>query len=287
MMKKAAVFLLGFLFLVSSLSSAQDYSQLDGKPYDPQKEPHIDMFMRSWKQSMPRHIFGSLIERDIFIESDGDPMRPKVKGAVLTSVKRLSHGTLNAHTTTAPSKLDGEQIVFYIYKGKGTITTGKKTADLYEGIGVLMPPGLEFTMTNTGDDPLTMYLIGEPVPQGFSTNKEMVVRDENVLTPASSNVHWTHIYKLLFGKEHGLATLAGMGPVWFDPMTMGQPHSHGEGVEEIWFALKGDIVILLGKQIRNLPPGTAYKIPPNGLTPHATINTTDEPLKLFWLMRVP
>lgn len=287
MTKKAAILLLGVLFLVSSLSSAQDYSQLDGKPYDPKTEPNIDMFIRSWKESMPRHIYGSLIEREILTENDGDPMRPKARGAVLTSVKRFSHGTLNAHTSTTPATIEGEQTVFYINKGKGTIIANGKTAELYEGIGVLMPPGVEFTMKNTGDDPLTMYIIVEPVPDGFKTKKEMVVRDENVIAPASSNVHWTHIYKLLFGKEHGLATLAGMGPVWFDPMTMGQPHSHGEGVEEIWFALKGDIVILLGKQIRNLPPGTAYKIPPNGLTPHATINTTDEPLKLFWLMRVP
>ena len=142
MTKKAAVLLLGFLFLVSALSSAQDYSQLDGKPYDPKTEPNIDMFIRSWKESMPRHIYGSLIEREILLENDGDPMRPKARGAVLTSVKRFSHGTLNANTSTTPATIEGEQTVFYINKGKGTIIANGKTAELYEGIGVLMPPGV-------------------------------------------------------------------------------------------------------------------------------------------------
>ena len=32
------------------------------------------MFMASGKESMPRHIFGSLIERDIFTMSGGDPV---------------------------------------------------------------------------------------------------------------------------------------------------------------------------------------------------------------------
>ena len=201
MTKKAAVLFMGFLFLVSSLSSAQDYSQLDGKPYDPKTEPNIDMFIRNWKESMPRHIYGSLIEREILTKNDGDPMRPKARGAVLTSVKRFSHGTLNANTSTTPATIEGEQIVFYINKGKGSIIANGKTAELYEGIGVLMPPGVEFTMKNTGDDPLTMYIIVELVPDGFKTKKEMVVRDENVIAPASSNVHWTHIYKLLFWKR--------------------------------------------------------------------------------------
>ncbi|GAI28489.1 unnamed protein product, partial [marine sediment metagenome] len=42
--------------------------------------------------------------------------------------------------------------------------------------------------------------------------------------------------------------------------------------------------ILLGKEIRKLPPGAAYKIPPNGKTPHSTINDTDKIIKLFWFM---
>jgi len=265
-------------------AQAPDYSQLDPKPYDPAVDPDPDMFISSWKESLPRHIYGSLIERDIFTRCDGDPLRPKTRGAVLTNLKRFTHGMLPAHAKTVPSTLHDEQSIFYFYSGKGVMKAGGKTAALYDGIALLMPPAIEFVMENTGDEPLLMYIMTEYIPDGFRPKKEMVVKDENVIPFTSSNVHWSHCYKGLMRKEDGLATLRGLGPVWFNPMTMGQPHSHGEGVEEIWFSLRGDITILLGKQIRKFPPGTAYKIPPNGRTPHSTINDTDEVVKVFWFM---
>ena len=180
-----------------------------------------------------------------------------------------------------------EQAIFYIDSGTGTITSGGKTAELYEGIGILMPPGVEYSMTSTGNVSLTMYIIVEPIPEGFTPNKEMRVSDENVNPIHTTTGHWCHISTRLFKREDGLATMAGMGPVLFTPMSMGQPHSHGEGVEEIWFALRGDINVLLGKQLRKLPVGSAYKIPQDGITPHSNINVSGEPIKLFWFMKVP
>ncbi len=286
-MKKIAIFCL-FIVCVSPgfLAAAEpDYANLDPKPYDPAVEPHADMFMRNWRESMPRQSFGSLVERDLLLPSDGDPMKPKAPGAVLTVLKGLSHGMLDVGASTVPSKLEGEQEIFYIVSGKGVITSRGKTAELFNGIGVLMPPGVEFTMTNTGDVPLNMYILTESIPDGFKPKKAMVIKNENVQPFTSSSVHWSHIYRGLFGREDGLATITGCGPVWYDPMTMGQPHSHHAGVEEIWFALKGDIHLLLGKQFRELPVGTAYKIPPNGTTPHSNINASNEPIKMFWLMK--
>jgi len=285
-MKKAAILCCVVTLLVSSWALAQppDYGQLDPKPYDPATEPDPDLFMSSWKESMPRHTFGSLIERDILTRCGGDPLKPKTRGAVLTNLKRFTHGTLAANAKTTPSKLENEQNIFYIYTGKGVVKSGGKTADLYDGIAVLVPPNVEFSFENTGGEPLLMYILTENIPDGFTPKKTIVVKDENVLPFSSSNVHWSHCYKGIMGKNDGLSTLRGLGPVWFNPMTMGQPHSHAEGVEEIWFSLKGDITILLGKQIRKFPPGMAYKIPPNGKTPHSTINVSDEIVKVFWFM---
>ena len=273
-MRKITALCFVLVFLASSFVFAQapDYSMLDPKPYDPETEPNIDHFFSSWKESMPRHTHGSLVERDIFTRCEGDPLKPKTRGAVLTNLKRFSHGTLETGTTTTPTTLKDEQEIFYIYSGKGIVKSGGKTADLYSGIAVLLPPDVEFTIKSTGDEPLKMYILTEYIPDGFKPKKEMVVKDENVIPFSSSNVHWSHCYKGIMRKEDGLSTLRGLGPVWFLPMTMGQPHSHGDGVEEIWFSLDGDITILLGKQIRKFPPGMAYKIPPNGKTPHSTIN---------------
>jgi len=267
------------------MAQTPDYGMLDGNPYDPEKEPNPDLFISNWKESLPRHSHGALVERDIFTPCRGDPLHPVRRGAVLTAIKRFSHASLETHASTSPTTLYGEQEIFYIDSGKGTVKAGRKTAELHEGVGILMPPDIEFTMTNTGDEPLTMYIIVEPVPEGFEPNKEMLVQDENILPYRGSSGHWTHIDKPFFRQEDGLAVLVGMNPVMYDPMTMGQPHSHGEGVEEIWFALEGDITLLLGKQLRKLPVGSAYKIPPNGKTPHSNINVTDKPIKLFWFMR--
>ena len=33
-------------------------------------------------------------------------------------------------------------------------------------------------MKNSGDEPLTMYLVNEPTPDGFRPNKEILIRDE-------------------------------------------------------------------------------------------------------------
>ncbi len=262
-----------------------EYSALEVRPFDVTKDPEIDHFIAGWRESMPVATHGSLVERAIFTQSTGDVMRPATRGAVLTELKRFSHASLAPRASTAPVTLEGEQEIFYIDGGAGTITAGKKTAELRDGVGVLMPPGVTFTMTCTSDVPLTMYVMVEAVPEGFKPRRDMLVHDERVIPFHTTSGHWTHMSKRLFTPEDGLATLVGMGPVWFAPMTMGQPHSHSPGVEEIWFSLSEGVRILLGKEMRELPPGWAYKIPPNSATPHSTINATDTTIKTFWLMK--
>lgn len=281
------LFLLSGIPLPTAQTPAPDYSQLDPKPFDPKTDPNIDMFISSWREGVPHQTYGGLIERDIFTHCEGDPVRPTTRGAVLEYLNRFTYALLQEHTSTTPSTLKGEQVVFYVDSGKGAIRTKGKTADLHEGVGVLIPEGLEFTLSNTGDTPLALYVIAEPVQAGFTPAKEMVVRDENTIPVSTTQSHWSHILRVLFYRNDPLATLIGMCPVWFAPMTMGQPHSHGPGNEEIWFVVRGEITVLLGKQLRAFSPGMAYKIPPNGTTPHSNINTGNSMVKMFWLMRTP
>ena len=176
--KNSAISLI-LILVVSTVSFAQN---LDGRSYTPGKDPNIDMYIGTWKESMPKHTHGSLVERDILTK--GDPMNPHSKGAVLKYINRFTYATLDSRASTIPVALKGEQEIFYILSGKGTIKAGGKTADMYEGICILMPANLEFTMTNTGDVPITMYLINEPIPAGFRPNKDMLIKDENA-TPHS------------------------------------------------------------------------------------------------------
>ena len=73
--------------------------------------------------------------------------------------------------------------------------------------------------------------------------------------------------------------------VSLDPMTIAHPHSHAPGCEEVWTMATGTSIAWIGKQIREQTVGTGYMIPPDGLTPHANINTTDTPIKIFYFAR--
>ncbi|MFC1650253.1 cupin domain-containing protein [Candidatus Latescibacterota bacterium] len=280
MSRRTSVITAVMIFILCSATYAQ---QLDGEPYTPGKDANIDMYIGNWKESMPAHTHGSLIERDIL--TAGDPSNPKTRGAVLEYVNRFTHATLEAHASTTPTTLDGEQEIFFIISGSGSITAGGKTSGLYSGITVLMPAGLEFTMKNTGNESMSMYLISEPYPEDFRLNTEMLVVDENTVPVGTSNAHWVGIVRGLLTTEDGLGTLESILTCSFSPMTFFHPHSHVDGTEEVWTAIDEEIYVLLGKQIRLQTPGTAYNIPPDGKTPHANFNVSDKTIKMFYFAR--
>ena len=278
------IILLVFLLIpLKTYSQENPFSQLDPKPYEPNKESDIDMYISDWRDSMPRHTHGNLIERDFLTK--GDPLNPKSKGAVMTYFNRYCYATLESFNKTQPVTLKNEQEFFYFLSGTGKISAGGKTYDLYKGIAVLVPMNIEFTITNSSDEPMTMVLINEPTTENFKPKKEILVKDINVTPITSSNAHWTMCFKDIFSKNDGTSAISCILLVTFPPMTMGHPHSHGNGFHEIWTCLEGDTSFLLGKQLRKQPPGTCYMIPPNGITPHANINLSDKPVVMFHFRR--
>lgn len=247
----------------------------------------IDMFIGDWHDSVPRLEFGSLEVRDILTRCGGDPLQPDKKGAVLTDINAVSYGILGANTATLSSSLDGVQFILYVDSGEGSISTASDTTRLSEGIGILMPPGIEFTMENTGNSQLTMYIIEEPIPDSFRPQQRMVVKNE-FDNPISTNIHRVNdSRKWLFDRNDGLSTLVGLNPIMWEPRSFYPPHVHGEGEEEIWIAVKGEIIIQLGNKRRVFPTGSAYKVPPDMRTPHTNINSSEVSRKLLWLMKAP
>lgn len=287
MFRKTRMFSLFLLFAMSTASFAQN--QLDFKPLDLSTDPDIDLFMGDWRDSLPFNTHGSLTERAILTRCTGDELKPARKGAALTVADRFSRATLDPHAATTPTKLTGEQEVFYIVSGTGTITSGKQSAELREGIFALAPEGVEFTLTNTGDALLEMYLISEPVPAGFTPKKALVIKDEKTMPLRDQGylkMHWSHNGKNVLSAADGLASLKAVNFITFEPMTIGQPHSHGPGLEEVWLTVSGDNLLFLGKEIRWQHPGTAYKIPPTGNTPHSNINPGEEPVRFLYFSRL-
>jgi mannose-6-phosphate isomerase-like protein (cupin superfamily) len=267
--------------------------------YAPSRDEHerrIDMFIGDWHDSMPRFEHGSLVLRDILVR--GDNFAPPEKAAVLHVANFLALGRLAPGAWTTPSKLERAQEVYYVLEGTGEITSSGETAQLHKDIAVLMPAGVEFTMHSTGDEPLTMYVINEPTPDGFHPKTKMAVKDEAAArqrTPAGDDPyivggasgHWAHIVRELFSPADGLATEQSVITVTVNPLTLGEPHPHRPGQEEIWAAIDGESLMFLGTELRVQRPGMAYMLPPDSSTIHSNINTGDKPVKFLYFAKFP
>jgi hypothetical protein len=125
-----------------------------------------------------------------------------------------------------------------------------------------------------------MYVINEPTPRGFRPNSSMLARDENQLPMGSSTGMWTHIVKTLFVSSDGLGTLEAVLTVTLDPLTLGKPHpvpgKDTDQIEEVWTALEGTSLALVGNHLRRQTPGMAYLHIPDNKTPHTNINSSED-----------
>lgn len=235
----------------------------------------IDLYFGDWHNATPRTVRGSLEERDILTR--GDAANPTQKGAVLRYMNSYTYDTLAPQASTKPTRLDGQQEIYFVESGQGTMIAGGQTADLYRNIAVLMPANLEFTIKSTGDQPLAMYVINEPTPPGFRPNDAMLVRDENKLPVTSTTGLWCHIVKTLFVTSDGLGTLQSVLTVTLDPLTIGKPHvvDHTD-IEEVWTALYGTSLAFVSNALRKQTPGMAFYHVPDNLTPHTNVNQNED-----------
>jgi len=245
------------------------------------QDRRIDMFMGDWRDSMPRHLYGSLVLRDILTR--GDNFSPPQPGAILQAANFLALGRLPP----------GEQNIFYVVDGSGDIIAGGKTAALHKDIAIFVPANIEFVITNSGRDDLVMYVVSEPVPEGFVTAKAMLSSDERKVpvrspqvaspyTLAGASGHWAHVVRDLFSRTDGLATIGDVITVTINPLTMGEPHPHRPGQEEIWTAIDGNSLAFIGSELRVQRPGMAYMIRPDESMTHSNINAGDTPAKFLW-----
>jgi mannose-6-phosphate isomerase-like protein (cupin superfamily) len=263
-------------------------------PYPPSRDTmdrRIDMFMSDWHESLPRHTHGSLVLRDILTR--GDNFSPTERGAVFQRFNSLSHAILAGHNATTPSKLEGQQEVFYILSGKGEVKWGGQTIPVRKDFAILVPAGVEFVLHNTEDQAMTMYVINEPTPDHFKPATKIAVRNEGELPPApptsvspftnpGASGHWAHITREVFTRADGLATIGRVITVTIGPLSIGEPHTHEPGHEEIWAAIEGTSLAYLGTQLRVQKPGMAYMLRPDVTMTHSNINYGDTPVKFLW-----
>jgi len=238
----------------------------------------IDLYFGDWHTSPSRVTRGTLEERDILTR--GDAMNPAQKGAVLRFINSYAYATLPPHASTKAERLEGQQEIYLVLSGKGTAHAGGQSINLYKNMAILVPAGLEFNLENSGNQPMTMYVINEPIPPGFRPNPSILARDENQLPITSSNGMWAHIVKTLFVSADGLGTLQAVLTVTLDPLTIGKPHpvpgEDSNEIEEVWTALDGTSLAMVGNQLRRQTPGMAYLHIPDNQTPHTNINSSED-----------
>jgi len=235
----------------------------------------LDLYFSDWHNASPHTVRGALETRDIFTR--GNPQAPTQKGAVLRFINSYTYASLAPGASTKPTRLDGQQEIYFIYSGHGVAVASGHSDDLSSNIAILVPANLEFVLKNTGDRPLTMYVINEPVPEGFRPNSSILVKDENKIPISSSDGHWAHIVKTLFVTDDGLGTLQSVLTVTIDPLTMGKPHlADHDDIEEVWSALDGTSLAFVGNQLRKQTPGMAFYHIPDNKTPHTNINQNED-----------
>ncbi|MEM2905757.1 MAG: cupin domain-containing protein [Candidatus Bathyarchaeia archaeon] len=241
----------------------------------------IDAYIRDWRQALPTESHGALIERRIF--SKVDPANPSKPGAVMQNVKSFSRAVLEGYVATTPTAHEGEQEILYVADGEGRIESQGITEKLSEGSAVLVPPGVSHVIVNETRNPLELLVLTEDVPPESMSKvgERVVVRNYHTL-PVSVGGHWCHVVRGLFGSNDGLVTLHSVLVVSIDGMNIGEPHAHGPGTDEVWYQLKGTSLLFLGREIRRQHPGEAFMVPPDGQTPHSSINDTDEPMQWFY-----
>jgi mannose-6-phosphate isomerase-like protein (cupin superfamily) len=268
MRKLLALWVFAFLASIPQFSAAQ--SSMPQSSAD-----RLDLYFSDWHNAAPHTVRGALEMRDIFTR--GNPQAPSQKGAVLRFINSYSYATLAAGASTKPSRLEDQQEIYFVYSGRGVATASAHSDELSPNIAILVPANLEFTLKNTGDRPLNMYVINEPVPAGFRPNSSILVKDENKTPISSSDGHWAHIVKTLFVTEDGLGTLQSVLTVTIDPLTMGKPHlvDHDD-IEEVWSALDGTSLAFVGNQLRKQAPGMAFYHIPDNKTPHTNINQNED-----------
>jgi mannose-6-phosphate isomerase-like protein (cupin superfamily) len=238
-------------------------------------QDHVNLYFGDWHNAPVQTAYGHLAVQDIL--TSGDALHPSSRGTVLRSASAYRHASLPPHSSTSKVRLEGRQQVYFVESGAGTATTASQKIPLSSHVAVLVPANLEFTFENTGDQPLSMYLMEEPTPPGFHPNSSILARDENALPFSATDQDWSYMVKKIFTASDGLATLTDVSTVTLDPLTIGRPRvTESQDVEAVWTMLKGSGIAFISNQLIRQSPGATFLEVPDGKTPHSTINPNED-----------
>ena len=239
----------------------------------------IDRFVGNPFQSQPRVIHGAILVRSIL--RHGDPYKPGELGAVLEYRKEVAVGTILPFKGSGLVEIP-EQQFWYVESGQGRLDDGEKYWDLREGIGAVIPPRAKHRVANSSKEPLEMLMLTWERPAEAIMRDDIVVRDMHKMPLPPRPSHWNYFGTDFFTPEDGLHPNEQFSVVFMPPMTIAEPHGHISKWEEIWVKLPPDSsYLMLGSEVREMPPNTAFLAPPNNKTVHSVVNLSRDKTQAF------
>ncbi len=237
------------------------------------------MDKRHWKEGDLSLTHGNIVQRTIF-RKEGD----NSSESVLRYIDSYSHCSLETGTRSLAQINEGIQEVFFILNGSGILSTPNSEQALREGDGILMPPGIEYTINNDGPTPMEFLLVVESLSDESANraNKPLV---RNYRESVMSINHWCYLGYRLFDQEDGFNELGYVGVVLIDPLRTGDNHGHGPDFDEVWYMWRGQAVHLVSQEVCIQSEGTTISVCPCD-PGHTIINVTDEQIYLVYFSSV-
>lgn len=251
----------------------------------------IDRFIGHPSQSSVRVSREVIMMRTIL--RHGDPYKPGEPGAVLENRKDLAVGTVLGHRQSPLAETSDHQF-WYVESGVGQLDNGSEYWDLKEGTGAFIPQNAKHRVANTSDEPLQLLMLTwEPPRDGTTARKDIIVRNVQDFGLPREGSHWNYFGTDFFVPEDGLHPNEQFAVVYMPPMTIAEPHAHIPHWEEIWVKLPPDSsYLMLGSEVREMPPNMAFLAPPNSKTVHSVVNLLKDRTQAFmylgrWVWKQP
>ena len=222
------------------------------------------MIMRHWRDCDVTND-GRLREWQVFSRrGDGGP--DAENGAVCFDITSYGRAVVIPGITTEPAVYRDDVDSLCVASGVGILDLDGDEHRLIPGTSFTIPPGQCHRFRNTGDVELEFIYSRRPPTKNdseFQIRHWTEERDESEWGSPYQG-HWYHTYRGPSCEVH----IADLPPRKFS-----HPHSHPDGLDEIWYVHRGGGWHWMGREYRAHTPGRALWLEPKEL--HALMNPTD------------
>ncbi|MFZ2011702.1 MAG: cupin domain-containing protein [Candidatus Sulfotelmatobacter sp.] len=210
--------------------------------------------------------------RPIFGEGDKD-------NRSLQTVTRFGEATLDAHGNCQTVSYDRQEEIYFVIEGIGLLHYEDQVQPLRKHDFTYLPPGMKHSISNNGDQPLHVIVMGFKIPKSISITAPFahpkIANLEDAKEETVSGHPHSVLYKLLAGLRTGKRDLVDEAYVmdsffWMDfaPGGTNWPHHH-EAAEEIYLVIDGEGEMVAGSGMDGVEgryparAGDAYYFRPN------------------------